>query len=202
MTIFGNLQALFKVAEKGTPGQPAKDESYVLSEGERQDEIEVVKINQADGTITFNNHGTIQELPLVAASPTSPAGGGPGMGAGINPGMTGRQMPMTPAERTAMMMQGRGTGGSASPGMNAGGSGAGFGTASPSQGGINYINSTPSQAAQGTSQVTPEQAALNMELQRAQWQKTGNPAVKIIPPPGPAMQKFINENGGSGAPNP
>ena len=80
MTLFGKLEALFKVASKGQPGQPAKDDSYVLGEGERQDDIEVVKINQADGIVTFNNHGTIQELPLVAAVNNSApaAAGGPG----------------------------------------------------------------------------------------------------------------------------
>src|ERR1019366_8402598 len=37
MSIFGKLQVLFKAAEKPKPGQPAKNEAYVLSEGERQD---------------------------------------------------------------------------------------------------------------------------------------------------------------------
>jgi hypothetical protein len=108
MTIFGRLQALFKVANKGKPGQPPKDDSYVLAEGERQDEIEVVKINQPDGIVTFNNHGVLQELPLTpAANASGPApGGGPGMG---GPGMGGPGLPglrppgaMTPAERAAM----------------------------------------------------------------------------------------------------
>src|SRR5580704_12750845 len=39
MTIFGRDQALFKVASKPKAGQPAKDDSYVLAEGERQDDI-------------------------------------------------------------------------------------------------------------------------------------------------------------------
>jgi hypothetical protein len=76
MTLFGREQALFKVAYMARPGQPAKDESYVLSEGERQDDIEVVKIDPVDGVITFNNNGTIQELPL-APSKDSGSGGGP-----------------------------------------------------------------------------------------------------------------------------
>ena len=71
MTIFGKLEALFKVANKAKPGQPAKEDSYVLSEGERQDDIEVIKINQADGIITFNNHGKIEDLALVPAANTT-----------------------------------------------------------------------------------------------------------------------------------
>src|SRR5580700_7335033 len=68
MTIFGRDQALYKVANKPKPGQQAKEDAYVLSEGERQDDIEVIKINHMDGIVTFNNHGTVQELPLEEAS--------------------------------------------------------------------------------------------------------------------------------------
>jgi hypothetical protein len=57
MTIFGRLQALFKVAAKVKPGQPPKEDAFVLAEGERQDGIEVKKINQPDGIVTFDNHG-------------------------------------------------------------------------------------------------------------------------------------------------
>ena len=68
MTLFGKLQVLFKVAVPAKPGQPAKDESYTLGEGERQDDITVQKIDEASATITFDNHGTIQPLPLVAST--------------------------------------------------------------------------------------------------------------------------------------
>ena len=102
MTIFGRDQALFKVATKPAPGQPAKDNSYVLSEGERQDDIEVTKINHTDGIVSFNNHGTTQELPLVAAnSGAAPAGGGGGPG-NPAPGFPRPGGPMSPADRAAM----------------------------------------------------------------------------------------------------
>ena len=84
MNIFGHLQVLFKVATKPPAGQPAKDEPYTMSEGERQDEIEVVKIDGKAGLVTFNNHGTVQELALVAA--TASSGGAPAPGGGVNPG--------------------------------------------------------------------------------------------------------------------
>src|ERR1017187_6898360 len=110
MTLFGKLEALFKVANKGKAGQPPKEDSYVLSEGERQEGITVLKINQPDGIITFDNHGHIQELPLIAASnttaPAGPGGPGPGgaaaPGSGLMPGLTPRQTPMTPADRAAL----------------------------------------------------------------------------------------------------
>ena len=82
MSIFGKLQVLFKVAGTPKPGQPAKDEFYILSEGQRQDEIEVTHIDEKASLVTFNNHGTVQELPLVKANPPPvstpmPAQGGP-----------------------------------------------------------------------------------------------------------------------------
>jgi uncharacterized membrane protein YgcG len=65
MSVFGHLQVLFKVAGAAKPGQPAKDESYILSEGQRQDDIEVTHIDEKTGIVAFNNHGTLQELPLA-----------------------------------------------------------------------------------------------------------------------------------------
>jgi hypothetical protein len=77
MSIFGQLQVLFKVSSAARSGQPTKEESYILSEGQRQDDIEVVKIDEKAGSVTFKNHGNIQELPLVAATGGSaPAAGG------------------------------------------------------------------------------------------------------------------------------
>ena len=105
MMLFGKLEALFKVASKGKAGQPPGDVPYVLAEGEMQDGITVVKINQAEGTVTFDNHGEIQPLALVAAAnTTSPAapGGGPAQGAGSNPGQPPRQSPLSPAARAAL----------------------------------------------------------------------------------------------------
>jgi hypothetical protein len=92
MTILGEVQVLFKVA--GTPkpgGPPAADESYILSEGQRQDDIEVVKIDEKNSIVTFNNHGETQQLPLVVTQPSSTPSpglaGGPGAAGGrFSPG--------------------------------------------------------------------------------------------------------------------
>jgi hypothetical protein len=70
--ILGQLEVLFKVAGK-TPG---KENSYMLTEGQGQDDIEVLKINEKNGIVTFNNHGLVQEIPLVSA----PAGAAPAAG--------------------------------------------------------------------------------------------------------------------------
>jgi hypothetical protein len=67
MTIFGSRQALFTVDGASKLGQAGKNGSYILSEGQRQDDIEVTRINEKSGVVTFNNHGVVQEIPLIKA---------------------------------------------------------------------------------------------------------------------------------------
>lgn len=87
-TILGRRQVLFKTQSSAKPGQPAKDESFVLSEGERQGEIEVLAIDENAGTIKFKNHGIEETLnmkddadkPVLGAAPppvTAPPGAVP-----------------------------------------------------------------------------------------------------------------------------
>lgn len=69
ITIFGTAQVLFKVLAAPVLGQPPiREQSYMLGEGESEDGIEVQKINKESAIIIFNNHGTIQELPLIAGT--------------------------------------------------------------------------------------------------------------------------------------
>lgn len=192
MTIFGKLQVLFKVAGPAKPGQPPKDESYVMCEGDRQDDIEVQKIDENSATITFNNHGVVQELALVAGTATggdaapAPAGflpppgipmprvapgGGPPMGFG---GRFGRNRNIPGANNSGM-------------GNNSSGA-SGFGGGETVTGG-----GTPQQ------QITPEQQIINMESQRAKWLDEGNPAAAIIPPT-PLTSRVTGESDGGDAP--
>jgi len=68
MSIFGQSQVLFKVAAPAEAGQPPGDESYLMSVGDQKDDIEVIRIDEKAGIITFNNHCKIQELPLVGVA--------------------------------------------------------------------------------------------------------------------------------------
>jgi hypothetical protein len=85
-TILGKKQALFMVQEPAPPGKPAnKEESYILTEGQRQGVIEVIEINEKDFKVRIKNDGNISlltfetvKLPNAAAgAPPSPAGGIP-----------------------------------------------------------------------------------------------------------------------------
>ena len=188
MTIFGNLQVLFKVATKPPPGQPPKDDSYVLTEGERQDEIEVVKIDGKAGMVTFNNHGTIQELPLVPGTATTgaaPAGAPPG-------GHPGFPLPRSRPP----------SGGAASGNLsslfehaNAASTGAMPTMSSPSSSSPGNVGNNAKEEA-----LSPEAQIIMMEAQRAEWLDKGNPAAAIIPPT-PITQHILNgRNNGGGTP--
>ena len=77
MSIVGRLQAVYKVSDT-TPGQQPKEKSYILTVGQREDDIEVVKIDEKASIVTFNNHGIMQDIPLSSgAAASGPAPGTP-----------------------------------------------------------------------------------------------------------------------------
>jgi hypothetical protein len=57
-------RAFFKVQLPAKPPEPAKEQSFILSPGEREGQIEVVEIDDKLGSIKFNNYGTVQTLSL------------------------------------------------------------------------------------------------------------------------------------------
>ena len=66
MTVFGRPQALFKVApQKDSPGVRSQEDAYVLAEGEQQDDVKVMHIDMTEETVTFSNHGTLQQILLT-----------------------------------------------------------------------------------------------------------------------------------------
>src|SRR5262245_9570604 len=106
-TILGNKRALMKVHPVGAkPSDQAKENSLILTEGQREGDIEVIEINEDAGSVKVNNAGTIMTLtfekdgaklpatpaPPVAASGLPPVPGGipmPQANPGnLNPAMT------------------------------------------------------------------------------------------------------------------
>ena len=177
MSILGKLQALYKVAVPAKPGQPAKDDFYILSEGQRQDEIEVTHIDEQASLVTFNNHGTVQELPLVKANPSAAsaptAQGGPG---------PTRNLTAPNGDNSGRGRMGGGPGAARNRGR---GDGSPLTTVPTSAGssGQQQPQNMPQNMPQNTQNtLTPEAQIIMMEAQRAQWQKEGNPAAAIIPP--------------------
>jgi len=104
-SMFGRQQVFFSATVPGSkPGEPPKKTPMVLKVGERQDDIEVLAINEAAGSVKFNNHGTEEEkfldkdsakltaAPVVAPFPGITTPGRPGVpppAAQFNPGAPG-----------------------------------------------------------------------------------------------------------------
>lgn len=169
MTIFGKLQVLFKVIE---PGKAGKEDAYVMGEGDRQDDIAVQNIDEKTATITFNNHGTIQTLPLVdgkASGGAATTGGGGGV-----PGLP--QLAGQPASSGAAMPANFGSHFGQRPGRAgqvADAGSAGLGGAN--SGGANGQNQPPP--------LTPEEQVIMIEANRLVTQKqVENGEMPPLPP--------------------
>ena len=202
MNIFGKLQVLFKVATKPPAGQPQKDASYVMTEGERQDEIEVIKIDEAAGVVTFNNHGKTEEIALIAASNTGSPANKPGMPPGVPGGPGGAGLPpgAIPLGAPGLAGLGHNQPGAMAEGFNAGG-GANFGAANNSP----FNNQAAGGGMAGArnlavqEEVTPEAQVIIMEAQRAKLLEQNSPAAAIIPfTPLTHLHQQLQNNGGSG----
>src|SRR6266581_614168 len=101
-TIFHDKRALMNVAMPAKPSEPAKNQSFILAEHQREGDIEVLEIDVKTGDVKVSNFGTVvtlnlekdgaklpnaPALPIAGAQP-SPAGYvPPGNPAGPPPGM-------------------------------------------------------------------------------------------------------------------
>ena len=92
-TILGNKRVLMKTAPPpGKPGEaPKTEQSYILTEGQREGDIEVIAIDDKAGSVKVNNGGTVQTLTFEkdgAKLPSTPAPAAPGIpGAPHIPGL-------------------------------------------------------------------------------------------------------------------
>jgi hypothetical protein len=78
MTIFGDKRALFKVRT-----QSGEEKSCILSEGQRDGDIELLSVDVKGGTITVNNHGVIQTI-AICKTPVLPLTGNQPAANGVN----------------------------------------------------------------------------------------------------------------------
>lgn len=205
-TIFGNKRALIKTTPTPGPLKPGMEkpteQSYVLAEGQREGDVEVLKIDEKAGTvqlrlagkemtINFDDNGVKTAsvpAPGIPGKPGVPMPGGlvrpiglPGATpAGISPGMTPvlpRTMrlpgsPTTPAAGSAMGY---------SPGVAAPVGGVGFsGFRSGSQ--ASSSTSTERTARETAAAMSPEERLLMIEAHRLRAQQSGSPSASLFPP--------------------
>ena len=75
-TLFGK-RALLKVEFPAQINQPARHESMILAEGQRNDGIEILQVDEKTSRVRLNNSGTIMEVTfdkhLLANSLVTPA---------------------------------------------------------------------------------------------------------------------------------
>ncbi len=167
MTIFGTTQVLFKVAVPPRPPEPATEKSYILSDGQRQDDIEVTHIDEKAGIVTFNNHGVVQRIPLVKAPPiTTP----------------------TPVVMNSSFVAPVAAPNSYNGGGGGGGNFARFGNRSGQNPGMGNNSGNSGSASSGSTggtprpQFSPEEQMIMIAAQHAQAQQNGDPIAKIFPP--------------------
>lgn len=178
-TILGRKQVLLKVRVPAKPPETARDESLVIVEGQREGEVEVLEINQDEGTVRLKNGGTPlvlnmkdhAEKPVPSPSPAA-APGAPQVGNIKSP--TPQPLPGSPAVPNPAGASVSTFGGGVGPGV------AGFGGAATS--GNSAAKSIPTRTLRSNStlgannphpagefqNLSPEAQAILIEAQRAQ----------------------------------
>ena len=204
-TILGNKRALMKMTPPAKPGEPAKEQSFTLGEGQRDGDLEVLAIDETARTVKVNNYGTITTLdfdkdgvkapagaaPAAAGAAARPAGFAPGApaanpfapGGGANPFPRPMRLP-TPTGAPASAATSTGSG-AVTPLYAGGTTASGGAVALPAFG---ATPSTVSQFQQNTAPtLTREEHALILSAQKQRYENTGNPIAKLIPPPPPDL---------------
>jgi len=183
--IFGVTNVLFKVSTPAKAGQAGGDKSYMLSEGQMEDDIEVVKIDVDAAVITFNNHGASQDIPLVASQGS---GGGAGQGAGPRNSFAPTSPAAAAAARRAALPIPVPTSPAANRPLTTAANNNNNNSANNTlnnllSGGSTPATTTPS-AADQMQGLTPEQQAILIEAERARLQTMDTPSYdpSLLPP--------------------
>ncbi len=178
-TILDRRQVMLKVNTAARPPEPAKEQSYLMIEGQREGEIEVLEIDATTGTVKIKNSDTPLSLnmkddavkPAVGAALPGPvvppplSAQLPGLPAPANPGL--------PVPGGAASVTTIGGGARTLPTRTlrsgAGGDSSGFnGRGAPSSGaGTTTTIATPQ------NNLSPEAQAILIEAQRAQISGSG-----------------------------
>jgi hypothetical protein len=207
-TILGNKRALLKTTPPAKPGEPAKEQSFTLGEGQREGDIEVLEINEKAGTVKVNDYGTITTLDfdkdgVKATAAVAPGpGGAPAHPPGFAP--TPGANPFVPARGANTLprpMRLPAPGGASAVSPAAGGA-APASTSSA----LNSMPFTPEYGspavtspgyAAGTTQTQP---ALSGEAQAAMLaaQQLANKG-KVYPPAPPPIAQLLGEQNNSGS---
>src|SRR5438105_438102 len=190
-TILGNKRALMTATLPAKPGEQAKPQSFILTEGQHEGEIEVLEIDEkiAGGTVKITNYGVPQTLNMEKDTPklTASAAAPPPMAA-LNPGGGYVPPPVNPVNpaannglktiptRTLRLPQaGEHSGVPPSPNSGIAAPVPGFSSVQP----------------QAQPIVGPEEQAINMLAQHVQFTDKGHQ----MPPLPPPLADVLNGGG-------
>lgn len=186
-TIFGPAEALYRVAGGNRDGKQWQDESYILQEGQEQDEVAIVAIDPQKDIVTFNNHGVVQTIPLSAG--VASGGGGDSGPSGPGPiygqprfGGFGRppnfdNLPPNIRQRLQQAIQqrlGNDNGDSPTVPDNT--------QMQPSYNTDNGNNNNVPSSQSVISQLSPDDKMALIAAQHAQLQQQGSPTAALFPP--------------------
>ena len=152
-TILGRAQVMLKVSTAARPPEPAKEQSYLMREGQGEDDIEVMEIDALAGTVKLKNRDLVQSLSMKEDS-LSPTPGATLPATAVPPPPASPLIPGRPAPAAAPAIP-----------VNTGGSAASRTLPTRSLRTSSASNLTPQQ--QMAAQRTPEETAALYEINRA-----------------------------------
>ena len=177
---------LFKVQLPAKAGVPAKEESFILTVGERQGEIEVLAINPKAGTVTMKNYGVVTNLSLelnsdklVSVAPVTLPGPMAAPLPMTAPGAVAPppMLPTLPGGRFPRTLRLPGANSTQpDPGQQGGANFGGYGVGSANQ--------------QKQAEIPLDNQILNMAAQILRAQLKGDPVANIIPLPHDLANEF------------
>jgi hypothetical protein len=213
-TILGSKRAFMSVNMPAKPPEPAKVQSYMLMEGQRDGDIEVLEIDEKAGMVKVNEFGSITNLTweknglkMTGGQPApapNPAGGvpppphnpfNPAAGAaGFNKAIPSRtlRLPGTPTAQP-------GGASSANPATGTGGFAGAVpgGTVAPnaSSTGLTTVGGDPIPP-----ERSPEETALLYEANRIKNEQLSKQGVPLPPMPQHVLMGGLNDGGGQAPP--
>jgi hypothetical protein len=215
MISIGTKRVLMKTAPpQGKPGEgPKTEQSYILAEGQREGDIEVIEINEKQGSVKVNNAGSVQTLTFekdgaklpatqAPAAPGAPNGAAPIPGLPVaRPAAAPAAAPGNPASFQLPTRVPR----VPTPGAQASSANLGVGGVGSTTAPGLYLpgnTTTPVQASTGSSQIpsTPapqyslEEQAIMIEANR----HAGGPGASLLPPTALTPQNGPTTPGNSG----
>jgi hypothetical protein len=177
-TILGNKRALLKGTYSPAAGEPAKEQFLMLGEGQRDGNVEVIKIDEKASLVTVDDFGTVTNITFEAPGKAGAPGGTPGAppAVGAAPPPTGMPTPASLQRSIPMPLRQVRQNNTAVPGQESPGSTAG----TPTPATTAYVPPQPQQPA--VPGMSMEEQELMIEAQRQTLKAQGAPEHAIFPP--------------------